>query len=256
MLSYSVQGNGEAVVLLHGFLESSSMWQILKIENWPCKVITFDLPGHGKSMDYIPEGEPSILKMAIDVKQVLDYLSIANFSVVGHSMGGYVALELKAITNGCKSLILLNSTFHEDSDQKKSERLRVAEIAFLNKNLFIKEAIPRLFYKYSSKDDSVKDLIAEANFITAESISYASLAMRNRKNHLELVQQFKRQIFIIQGKHDLVINANQMKKDAEKFELNFIELDGTGHMTHMEEPQKLKEILLDIFSLADVYRKN
>ena len=49
MLSYSVKGSGPAWVFLHGFLESSSMWESLPLDDLPIQQIKIDLPGHGKS---------------------------------------------------------------------------------------------------------------------------------------------------------------------------------------------------------------
>ena len=88
---YTDEGKGEAIVLLHGFLENSSMWQYLipdLVEK--NRVITIDLIGHGQTgcLGYIHTME----MMAEAVNKVISFLKIDKSVFIGHSMGGYVAL--------------------------------------------------------------------------------------------------------------------------------------------------------------------
>jgi len=84
-LHYTVHGEGPAWVFLHGFLESSTMWDYLPLDDLPIQQIRIDLPGHGWSFELLDA--PSIHLMALEVQRVLDHLEISSFSVVGHSMG-------------------------------------------------------------------------------------------------------------------------------------------------------------------------
>ena len=84
---YSDQGKGPAVVLLHGFLENSSMWSnliphLLKRN----RVVTIDLLGHGKTgcIGYVHSME----LMAEVVNAVLKHLRLRRIQLIGHSMGG------------------------------------------------------------------------------------------------------------------------------------------------------------------------
>jgi len=137
MLGYKTSGSGRAVVLLHGFLESSSIWNNINFEN--NEIMTIDLPGHGRSSDVVCS---SIVDMAELVKETIESTNICEYDVVGHSMGGYVALELVKLHQACKRVVLLNSNFWEDSPQKKLDRKRVAELVMQKKDHFIIEAIP------------------------------------------------------------------------------------------------------------------
>ena len=129
LLSYKIVGKGFPVVFLHGFLESVSMWDYLKLEMMNFQSILIDLPGHGDSLNE-DEDVPSIEYMAFKVKELLIHLNIKDFSVVGHSMGGYVSLVLKNELNisssgfilNCSKVVLLNSNFWEDSEEKKRDR--------------------------------------------------------------------------------------------------------------------------------------
>jgi len=90
-INYAFKGKGSAIVLLHGFLENSSMWKgiILGLSKRN-KVITVDLFGHGKTenLGYIHTME----EQATMVRSVLKSLNIRKATLIGHSMGGYVAL--------------------------------------------------------------------------------------------------------------------------------------------------------------------
>ena len=123
MLHYQIQGEGPVWVFLHGFLESSSMWETLPLSQLPITTLFIDLPGHGKSE--LLAQNPTMHAMAQEVQKVLVHLDIQNFTIVGHSMGAYVGLELSQHT-GFQKLILLNSNCWSDSEQKKQDRLRVA----------------------------------------------------------------------------------------------------------------------------------
>jgi pimeloyl-ACP methyl ester carboxylesterase len=93
LLNYRVFGNGHPVVFLHGFLEDVSMWEFLTSQQIPFQAICIDLPGHGLSQ--LTDDSPSLAFMADEVLKVLDFLKLSEFHIVGHSMGGYVALLIK-----------------------------------------------------------------------------------------------------------------------------------------------------------------
>ncbi len=110
MLHIERLGKGRNVILLHGFLESSTMWSYI---DWlGVRQIRIDLPGHGKSPHVDCE---DIVSMAELVNRSLSPDERREPIIVGHSMGGYVALELiKYFEN--PRLILINSNFWKDSE--------------------------------------------------------------------------------------------------------------------------------------------
>ena len=72
---------------------------------------------------------------------------------------------------------MLNSNYWSDSFSKKKDRERVSNIAFKAKNYFIQEAIPNLFSDQKKYKVEIQELIQDAQKMTPEAISYASLAM-------------------------------------------------------------------------------
>src|SRR5699024_7540237 len=90
-IAYQTYGQGEPAVLLHGFLESSLVWSdFVPRLSEKHKVITIDLFGHGKTP--VHGGISGMETMAEMVHTVLKALECDAVNLIGHSMGGYVAM--------------------------------------------------------------------------------------------------------------------------------------------------------------------
>src|SRR5699024_7766244 len=112
-------GRGPALILLHGFLENSRIWDpfIPALERTQ-RVITIDLFGHGASpsLSDIHEMET----FADLVSFVMEALKIGSAKIVGHSMGGYVAMAfVESHPEKTQKLMLMNSSPSADSEARK-----------------------------------------------------------------------------------------------------------------------------------------
>lgn len=140
-INFSDIGKGTAVVLLHGYLENLSMWDNLVPEfSKKNRVITIDLLGHGQSdcSGYIHSME----EQADMVAEVLSQLKIKKAILIGHSMGGYVALAFAELySERIKALVLMNSTSLADNDEKKHNRDRAIQAVKKNYVNFVKISI-------------------------------------------------------------------------------------------------------------------
>jgi len=84
-------GTNEAVVFIHGFGASGRWWQAqTDFLHTDYQVITLDLPGHGQS-SWMPL---TLTEMAVDIREILNSLGIAQVALAASSLGGLVALEL------------------------------------------------------------------------------------------------------------------------------------------------------------------
>lgn len=245
MLNYSIKGEGYPIVFLHGFLESISMWQYLPLQKLECQCILVDLPGHGGS-DLCEQLPPSIQSMAELVLELIDHLGIDKFSVVGHSMGGYVGLELKNISERAEKIVLLNSNPWSDSPQKAADRQRVARIVYEAKDLFLKEAISNLFLDPNTCRAEMDTLIGEAAAMDPDAIAYASLAMSTRKDHTSLVISDPKVFFVIQGEGDKIVPLEAMDALMGN-QPNYFIIPKAGHMAHIEQTAEVLRCLLTIF---------
>jgi pimeloyl-ACP methyl ester carboxylesterase len=183
--------------------------------------------------------------MAAEIAKLLAELNIEEYHVVGHSMGGYVALELKELDPKSKKVVLLNSNFWEDPVEKKKDRVRIADIVLKAKDLFVNEAIPGLFYRHNRKDSAIIELIKESRKMEAASIAYASLAMRNREDKSKLVKENPSDFLILHGKHDPIISTEKWQSELKNILVSFEIIEDVGHMSHIENPTKILKSIVD-----------
>ena len=243
-LVYKTEGEGFPLLFLHGFLEDLRMWDFLPTSQLKFKKIFFDLPGHGSSS--VLEDSPSIASIAVLIINELKQLGIDNFHVVGHSMGGYVALEL-AKYGVVEKLVLLNSNFWEDSEQKKKDRDRVVKIVNTSKDLFINEGIKALFAQPHCYENEIRTLVDYAKMYPVEGIIYATLAMKNRLNQIKVCVDLREKLLVIQGENDQSTPLQSMKELLPKENLLYV-IPGIGHMSFIESPELVIQKLVTFFT--------
>lgn len=240
MLHYRSFGEGETLVFLHGFLESSTMWSYLPLNEIQRHCVLIDLPGHGESILTDASEIPSIRFMAQQVLDVLNELSITQFSIVGHSLGAYVGLELCQLAP-CQKLIFLNSNCWSDDEQKRRDRLRVADLVYKAKQHFIREAIPGLFGRPADFQEEINELVKEANHMSSDAIAYAALAMRERTDYTEEVIANPMKYVFIHGELDKLVSSEQLTSQLPGIRVHL--LPNAGHMSHMESSEEVFELL-------------
>lgn len=237
---YTRNGTGKAVILLHGFLENSSMWDpFIDILKKIYTTIAIDLPGHGKSapIGYVHHME----MMAEVVKEVLSKENINSATFIGHSMGGYVALAFaEKYPEIIEKMVLLNSTAKQDSLERKNNRERAIELVKQNKKGFLSMAISNLFaeknrIKFKKEIDLLKK---EALAIPVQGIIATLEGMKIRKDRTLLLAEFSKPKYLISGIHDLIMPFKEQEKLAKKCGCTFISLDG-GHMSTIENKDEM-----------------
>jgi pimeloyl-ACP methyl ester carboxylesterase len=250
-LHYELFGEGPITIFLHGFLESSTMWETLNLTELPGTKLLIDLPGHGKSSLSDPSEIPSMKFMADEVGRVISKINPTQYSIVGHSMGGYVALELFANTpkgiSKPSHVTLLNSNCWSDSEAKQADRLRVARIAYTGKELFINEAIPNLFARPEEFQKEIASLKQEAKAMSSDAIAYAALAMRARVDYTELVLKNPACFKIIHGALDRLVGVDELiarlTPPAEQITPELIVIPNAGHMAHWEATDEVVKVV-------------
>jgi pimeloyl-ACP methyl ester carboxylesterase len=240
MLHYRTFGEGETLVFLHGFLESSTMWSYMPLNEIQRHCVLIDLPGHGESILADASEIPSIRFMAQQVLEVLNELTITEFSIVGHSLGAYVGLELCQLAP-CQKLIFLNSNCWSDDEQKRRDRLRVADLVYKAKQHFIREAIPGLFGRPADFQEEINELVKEANHMSSDAIAYAALAMRERTDYTEEVIANPMKYVFVHGELDKLVSSEQLTSQLPGIRVHL--LPNAGHMSHMESSEEVFELL-------------
>ncbi|WP_029037554.1 alpha/beta fold hydrolase [Salinimicrobium xinjiangense] len=244
-IHYSVVGEGDATVLLHGFLESSEIWEeFLPQFSKYGKVITIDLPGHGRSGCI--EKVHSMELMAGAVHEVLKTLGVKKANFIGHSMGGYVSLAfLEEHPEMMKDLMLLNSTSQADSEEKKEIRDRSVELVQKNKRAYISMAINNLLSPNNTErfSEEIEELKKRAMKFPTKGISAALKGMKIRTNRTDVLSSFSGNKIIVAGREDPLVNLKDLSNLANRSGCTFITFSG-GHLSYIENKRKFIELCI------------
>ena len=241
---YTLEGKGRPLVLLHGFLESSSIWTAMaKLLSKDFQILTIDLPGHGKT-EVMGESH-SMELMAELIHSLVCDLEIDSPYILGHSMGGYVALAYaEKYPAKLSHLILLNSTAQADSPERIANRNRALELIKKERLGFIASAIPQLFTEASriQYKSEIKQLIKEAYSFPKQGIMANIRGMRDRKDRIAVLKQFDRPKMLICGKNDPIVPVEHLKRLASTTKTP-IEILAGSHMSWLENPFEIVKIV-------------
>ena len=243
---YTDSGKGPAVVLIHGFLENTTMWNLIIPElSKRNRVIAIDLLGHGKS-DCIGYTH-SMELFAETLEAVLKKVRIRKCVLVGHSLGGYVALAFaEKHPKRVKGLCLMNSTSNEDTADRKLLRTRANKMVHKNFSNLVRMSFTNLFSEESRIvfKDQMKNALSEAmqTPIQGYIAGQEGMKLRPNRNHVLAENSFKK--LIIMGKKDAVLDYKTSLEEVEKTNSKHVVLP-QGHMSHIENLEELILILKD-----------
>ncbi len=238
-IHYSDSGNGVAIVLLHGYLETSEVWNgfAKKLES-QFRVISIDLPGCGLSDVY---GEVHSMEfMAEMVKDLVDFIGLKKIFLTGHSLGGYVALAfLEFFPDYLSGYCLFHSQPFPDSPAALDKRKREIEIVKTGKkNLMYPDNVIRMFApsnleKFSNALRRSKDI---ASTISAEGIISVLNGMMIRPSRLSFMEEGKVPCLWILGSIDNYIPCDLIQTQVKlPSDAKVVVLKESGHMGFVEE---------------------
>lgn len=232
---YTDNGQGNPVVFLHGFLENSTMWNPFIPElSKKNRIICIDLLGHGKTecLGYIHTME----LMAEAVKYVLTFLKINNSIIIGHSMGGYVALAFaEKYPNNINSVCLMNSTPNADSNERKKNRDRAIIAVKNNYKAFVRIAIVNLFRPKNRSifSEKIKFIKNEALKTPVQGIIAALEGMKIRQDRTLFFKNAPFKKLMIISKKDPVLDFELLINQIQNTDINVVVFPD-GHMSHVE----------------------
>jgi pimeloyl-ACP methyl ester carboxylesterase len=231
-------GSGTPLVLVHGFLGSSEMWNPqIKFFKENFRVIAPALPGFGKSKTM--NSCDSIECMAKSILFFLEKKEIENFNLLGHSMGGMIVQEMAKIA-GEKILKLICygtgprgdipgrfETIDQSRDRLKINGLKNTAYR-IAKTWFIEEDRAKYFY-----------LCEEAGKqTTVEAADNGLVAMKNW-NGVKNLQNIKNETLIVWGEQDKAYNLNQVETLNDNIPNSRLKvIKGCSHNVHLEEPDE------------------
>ena len=242
---FTDEGSGQPMVLLHGFLENTTMWNNVKphiLKN--NRVICVDLLGHGKTESL---GNVHTMEdMAEAVEFVLAHLNVNTCTFIGHSMGGYVALAYaKLFSSKIVGLCLMNSTYKADDEALKLLRTRANKLVQDNFNMMVKTSFTNLFAPQSRIDykEAIASALSEALKTSVNGYIAAQEGMGFRLDNKDVFKKLNCKKLIIVGKKDTVVDGDILKKEANELQTDIAEFPG-GHMSHIENNTEFTYIIM------------
>jgi pimeloyl-ACP methyl ester carboxylesterase len=246
---YSDIGEGDIVVLLHGYLEASEIWTgFAKKLASEYRVISIDLPGHGLSKVYSECHSMEFLAGA--VKCLLDNLNIKKIVLAGHSMGGYVSLAfVELYPEMLSGYCLFHSHPFQDTRDTLEKRDREIKIVRSGKKyLLYPESILMMYAtgntgKFREALQRSKDI---ASTICDEGIIAILKGMMARPSRLSIMEKGKVPCLWILGKMDNYISFEEVQTRVKlPANARVVVLENSGHMGFVEEEDLSIKILTD-----------
>ncbi|NLI27036.1 MAG: acetoin dehydrogenase dihydrolipoyllysine-residue acetyltransferase subunit [Acetobacter sp.] len=245
-ISIQESGNGNegtAVLLIHGFGGDVSNWMLTQSAlSSSHHVIAFDLPGHGESTKQVGDGSPE--GFAKTVESLIKILDLPNVHVIGHSLGGAIALELaKSSPELVKTLTLIapaglgqdiNMNFINgfiEADRRKTLE-PVLQYLVHDKNLISRQMVEGII-RYKRLDGVINGLktIASASFPEGKQ----AVSLRST------LEKFDKPSQILWGEQDEILSA----KDADGLPstIAVTRYPDAGHMPQLEQAAAVNAII-------------
>lgn len=174
---YSVSGGGPWIVLCHALASNSDIWnhQVSTLGKH-FSILTFDLPGHGKSPER-SDGNYSFEALAENLIALMDYLGIESAHLAGISIGGEVAQVAAAnYPSRFRKLVLISTACVTNPDRFKIWEERINEIQKIGMADIVVATTKRWFSEnfYREHPEIVKE--CETRISQTSLAAYISLA--------------------------------------------------------------------------------
>ena len=234
-------GSGFPLILVHGYLGSSEMWNLQK--NYLKKhfrIIAPALPGFGES--YKAQSLNSINEIAKFVLKCVDEKKINDFHLMGHSMGGMIVQEMVKISGDRIKKLICFATGSIGDIPGRFETIDVTRERLKKDGL--KKTIIRVPQKWFVEGSKAKYYYFCENAvknISMQTADNALIAMKNWRGY-ENLKNIKQNTLIIWGDKDVSYNFDQidaLKKNIPNSKLEIFK--GCCHNVHLEEPKKFNE---------------
>ena len=258
---YSDSGNGHPVVLLHGYLESSEVWNGFQEKlAKKFRVISVDLPGHGQSDVF---GESHQMEfMASVIKELLDNLGLKKVFIAGHSLGGYVALAfLEYFPDSLSGYCLFHSHPLPDTPEAVEKRIREINIVRAGKKeLIYPDNITKMFAQSNLNifPEALNRSKEIASRIPGEGIIAVLNGMMTRPSRLSFMEEGRVACLWILGEMDNYIPCDFIQTKVKlPSNATIVVLKNSGHIGFVEEEDLSVKVVSDfVDSSYSTYSEN
>jgi 3-oxoadipate enol-lactonase len=246
--SYLAQGGGDPVVFLHGVGGDATCWEPqLAHFGRRFQAIAWDMPGYGGSA--LP-ASMTFPALADGLARLLDALAIGAAHLVGHSMGGMVALEMMAAhTARCRSLTLVaTSPVFGSADGSFQREFLARRLMPLDQGKTMAELAPTLVADMlGDAPDAAGVARATAAMARVDTATYrASLICLTSFDRRALLGTIATPTFVIAGERDKTAPPAGMERMAARIPgARYGCIAGAGHLLTFEQPDAFNRLLED-----------
>lgn len=247
---YRAAGSGPAVVLVHGFPEDGTIWKN-QFDLFPNhQLIVPDLPGSGRSEaidDMSMEGMAEAVKALIGSRKAI---------LIGHSMGGYIALAFAErhplLVNG---LGLFHSTAFADGEERKEKRRQaIATVKANGIEAFLKTFVPNLYSSITKEKTPalIDEHLASVHNFSAEALVKYFEAMMQRPDRTAVLRESEVPVLFVMGKEDKAVPVEDSLKQVYLPQRSHVHLLlHTAHEGMVEEAAEANKILTQFVNAVD-----
>ena len=253
-LHYRKIGVGAATLLIHGFGEDGNVFnQAIKHLPEQGMLLIPDLPGSGES-EIWTAAEPSLNDFALALDAILEKEGIEKCSVMGHSMGGYIAMAFaEQFPEKMVALSLLHSTAYADSAERIQKRKQA--IDFIEREgaaAFLRISLPGLFapaFREQGKA-AIDALLTSMKQVSGSTLIQYYRAMMQRPDRSKLLEVAPYPVMFIIGQEDEIVQPADTLQLADITANAYIHvLDNVGHMSMLEAPELFASLLITFMQL-------
>lgn len=243
-LQYLDRGEGPALLFVHGFPLTHKAWMPQLGAFGGFRKVAPDLRGFGASE---PLGELTTMgEYADDLAALVDSLKISRVILVGHSMGGYVALNFATrFADKVAGLILVSTKAGPDSEEAVKKRHESAARALSDgEGPLLTDMAAKMVAKGSTDTKLVTEIETLMRPAQARGIANALKGMAARPDSFPRLRQITAPTLIITGDADVLISADESRSMAAKISGAELEImAGAGHLVSFERPHEFNAIL-------------
>lgn len=241
-------GSGKRLVFLHGYPLNHTMWTgVVDALSDGHHVVLLDLPGYGLARDW--EVPTTLSGFAESVHETLTRKLPGPFVLVGHSFGGYVALEMyKHHPEQFEGLVLTDTRSEPDSPDAREKRLAtINRLGDPSQTLEVDETAralvaPGTWEKGGPVVDQIRTMVRDARSSTV----IATLqAIADRPDLSPVLPTIGVPTLVIWGEDDRLIPPAQTRAMVERIPgATGVGIPGAGHLPSMESPQAFTKAII------------
>jgi pimeloyl-ACP methyl ester carboxylesterase len=240
----------QPTILIHGYGFDHRIWYPVELAFEGHHVIYLSLPGFG--MEQVSDAY-TVSDLARKYWKHINDVVDGPVNLVGHSMGGYVCMEMVAQQpSDVSSLALVHShVFGDPAEKKEARTATMNDIKTKGREEFIKKFIPTLFGDKDRFGEISKMLIERGLAYDDNAWYYGTQAIRDREDHAHTLKNINVPVLMIMGEQDKAVTPEIAYKQAplsERVELHMY--PGVGHLAMYENTAGMIEDLIRFYATS------